>query len=48
MTLLQVPFTAAGGGPGGKIMDAHDGSIQIFDGPRGKEFFWHAMGYGYK
>ena len=29
------------------IIDAHDGSIALIDGPRGKEFFWYAMGYGY-
>jgi hypothetical protein len=39
-----VPRTEASSG---KIIDAHDGSIQLFDGPRGKEFFGHLMGYGY-
>jgi hypothetical protein len=33
--------------PAGNIIDAHDGSIALIDGPRGKEFFWYAMGYGY-
>jgi len=31
----------------GKIVDAHDGSVQLLDGPRGREFFGHLMGYGF-
>ena len=31
----------------GSIIDAHDGSIALLEGPRGREFYWYAMGYGY-
>ena len=37
-----LPHTDARG-----IIDAHDGSIALLDGPRGREFYWYAMGYGY-
>ena len=40
---LRAPLLQATGG----IIDAHDGSVQLLDGPRGEEFFGHLMGYGF-